>query len=57
MLREDLYAVPALLGATVMVVGLRQGLPRLPMMAAGGAVCFTLRVVSVWLDWNLPTAG
>ena len=55
--REDLYAVPALLGATVMVVGLRQGLPRLPMMAAGGAVCFALRVVSVWLDWNLPTAG
>jgi uncharacterized membrane protein YeiH len=55
-LREDLYAVPALLGAAVMVAGLRRGLPRGAMMLAGGAVCFAVRVLGVWQDWNLPVA-
>lgn len=55
-LREDLYAVPALLGAAVMVAGLRRGLPGGAMMLAGGAVCFAVRVLGVWQDWNLPVA-
>jgi uncharacterized membrane protein YeiH len=55
-LREDLYAVPALLGAAVMVAGLRRGLPRGAMMLAGGTVCFAVRVLGVWQDWNLPVA-
>jgi len=24
---------------------------------AGGVICFLLRVVSVWLHWNLPKAA
>jgi len=26
-------------------------------MAAGAAVCFVMRVVSVWRGWNLPRIG
>jgi uncharacterized membrane protein YeiH len=55
-LRVDVYAVAALAGALVMVVGIRFRLPRSLMMATGGAVCFLLRVTSVWRHWNLPTA-
>ena len=49
------YAVAALLGSAIMVIGVSRGLPRRWMMAAGGVFCFTLRVVSVWQHWNLPT--
>jgi uncharacterized membrane protein YeiH len=54
-LRTQVYALAALLGAAVLVIGLRRGLPRGPMMLAGAAVCFLVRMLSVWLDWNLPT--
>jgi len=55
-LRADVYATAALAGAAVVVVGLRLKLPRVPVAVAGAVVCFLLRMVSVWLHWNLPTA-
>jgi len=55
-LRADVYATAALAGAAVVVVGLRLKLPRVPVAIAGAVVCFLLRMVSVWLHWNLPTA-
>jgi uncharacterized membrane protein YeiH len=55
-LRADVYATAALAGATVVVVGLRLKLPRAPVAIAGALACFLLRMVSVWLHWNLPTA-
>lgn len=55
-LRTEIYAVAALAGAALMVVGIRRGLPRGWMMLAGGLFCFLVRVVSVWQHWNLPTA-
>jgi uncharacterized membrane protein YeiH len=53
-LRADVYATAALAGAICMVVGRKLRLP--PVWAAlfGGAVCFLLRVISVWEHWNLP---
>jgi len=54
-LRADVYATAALAGAAVVVLGLRFKLPRTPVAVAGGLVCFLLRMVSVWLHWNLPT--
>lgn len=53
-LRADVYATAALAGAAVMVAGMK--LNRSPQLMAvlGALVCFTLRVVSVWLHWNLP---
>lgn len=53
-LRADVYATAALAGAAVMVAGLSLGLPSTAMTVAGAAVCFGLRVVSVWRHWSLP---
>jgi uncharacterized membrane protein YeiH len=55
-LRADVYATAALTGAAVVVLGLKLKLPRTPVAIAGGLVCFLLRMVSVWLHWNLPIA-
>ncbi len=56
-LRADVYATAALAGAAVVVIGLKLKLPRTPTAVAGGLVCFLLRMVSVWLHWNLPKVG
>ncbi len=53
-LQVDVYAVAALAGAAVMVLGIKAGMPRSTMMVSGGIVCFLLRIVSVWQHWNLP---
>ncbi len=53
-LRQDIYAVAALAGAGATVIALRVRAPRAAAMAIGFAVCFLLRVVSVWQGWNLP---
>ncbi len=56
-LRADVYATAALAGAAVVVLGLKLKLPRTAVAIAGAVVCFFLRMVSVWLHWNLPKAG
>ncbi len=56
-LKADVYASAALAGAAAVVIGLRLKLPRTPVAIAGGVICFLLRVVSVWLHWNLPKAS
>jgi uncharacterized membrane protein YeiH len=56
-LRINLYATAALLGATVTTIGIRRGLPRSRMMVLGGVLCFVLRVVAAWQHWGLPRAG
>ena len=53
-LGQDIYAVAALAGAGATVIALRVRAPRAAAMAIGFAVCFLLRVVSVWQGWNLP---
>ncbi|GAY11449.1 trimeric intracellular cation channel family protein [Pseudonocardia sp. N23] len=53
-LRTDIYAVAAGLGAVVVVLGRRVGLPRAAAMAAGAVACLTLRLVSVAFGWHLP---
>ncbi len=53
-LRADVYATAAIAGSAVMIVARRLGVH--PVLAAflGGAACFLLRMISVWLHWNLP---
>ena len=53
-LRADVYATAALAGSAAMVIARKLGVP--PAIAAilGGVICFGLRMVSVWLHWNLP---
>jgi uncharacterized membrane protein YeiH len=53
-LRQDIYAVAALAGAAAAVLALRWRAPRAAAMSIGFAVCFVVRMVSVWQGWNLP---
>jgi uncharacterized membrane protein YeiH len=53
-LRVDVYAVAALLGATIVVIGVQRHLPKTPVVLAGGIACFALRVLAAWQHWQLP---
>jgi uncharacterized membrane protein YeiH len=55
-LRADLYAVAALVGAAIVVIANLLHLP--PGIAAlvGAAVCFGLRVMAIKRGWRLPVA-
>ena len=55
-LRSDLYAVAALSGAAVVVIGDQIDAPPLASALAGAALCFTLRVMAVRRGWHLPKA-
>jgi len=55
-LRSDLYAVAALAGASIVVVGHALGLSYGISALAGGAVCFGLRFMAIRHGWHLPVA-
>jgi uncharacterized membrane protein YeiH len=55
-LRSDLYAVAALAGATVVVVGEMLHSPSAITTFVGAAVCFTLRMLAIRYHLHLPTA-
>jgi uncharacterized membrane protein YeiH len=56
-LRADLYAVAALAGATVVVIGAALRLPSTTAVTIAGAVlCFGLRFVAIRRGWHLPVA-
>jgi uncharacterized membrane protein YeiH len=55
-LRSDIYAVAALLGAVVMILALKSKLPQSVATALGITACFVLRMLAVYHHWNLPTA-
>lgn len=55
-LLADVYATAALVGATVLVVCLKLGLGSRASAILGGLSCFVLRLLAVWLHWNLPVA-
>ncbi len=56
-LRADLYAVAALLGAAVVVIARTVQLPSGVAAVAGAALCFGLRVMAIRHGWQLPFAG
>jgi uncharacterized membrane protein YeiH len=55
-LRRELYAVPAVLGATIVTVGDGIGTPGNATAAVAAAAVFALRVLGVWRDWHFPVA-
>ncbi len=55
-LRTELYAVAALLGAAVMVAGKMLNLPSFVAAIAGAVLCFGLRFAAMQRGWQLPTA-
>jgi uncharacterized membrane protein YeiH len=56
-LRADLYAVAALAGAVVVVVGHELNLPPTLTAIAGAALCFGIRLVAIRRGWRLPVAN
>jgi uncharacterized membrane protein YeiH len=55
-LRTELYAVAALTGAVVMVLGRMLHVPTSAAATAGVVLCFALRFVAMRRGWQLPTA-
>ena len=56
-LRRDLYAVAALAGALVVVVGHALRWPAAPVAVAGALLCFALRWLAIRRGWRLPISG
>ena len=55
-LRKEIYAIAALSGASVVVLGNEVGLPSVPVSIAGAGLCFGLRSYAVRRGWQLPKA-
>ena len=55
-LRADLYAVAALAGAGVVVIGDLLHVPPIATTIAGALLCFALRLMAIQRGWRLPVA-
>lgn len=55
-LREGLYAIPALAGAAVVVGAAEAGTHGLAFPIVGAAVCFGIRLAGIHYDLNVPAA-
>jgi len=55
--RGELYAVAALTGAAVVVVGRMLQLPSAAVTITGAVLCFGLRFMAIKRGWQLPVAG
>jgi uncharacterized membrane protein YeiH len=53
-LRSELYAVAALAGATVVVIGQAMAFPSTVVAVAGAALCMALRLAALRRGWGLP---
>lgn len=51
---QELYATPALIGATWAVLSAGWGLPVAAVALPGVILCFGLRIVAVWRNWRAP---
>jgi uncharacterized membrane protein YeiH len=56
-LRSDLYAVAALVGAAIVVIANMLQLPSGAAALVGASCCFGLRVMAIRYGWRLPVAG
>jgi uncharacterized membrane protein YeiH len=55
-LRKEIYALAALAGGVVVVVGAQLDLPEGPVAIVGAVLIVTIRVVALWRRWNAPVA-
>jgi uncharacterized membrane protein YeiH len=53
-LRSELYAIPALVGAAITVAAMRLGVYGLPAALGAAAVCFVIRMLGVRFGLNAP---
>ena len=56
LLRQDIYATAAILGAAVFFIASTMGLDDLTSLTFGAGVCFIVRALSLHFGWNLPSA-
>ena len=54
---REFYAVAALAGALVMVIGDALRLPMAPVAVAGALTCIVLRLLAIRRGWQVPAAG
>ena len=54
--QSDFYALAALAGALLVVLGNWLGWPETPTAIAGAVLCFGLRILAMWFNWHLPSA-
>lgn len=55
-LRADLYAIAALVGALAIVFGSWLRLPQATVAVVGAALCFGIRFEAIRKGWKLPTS-
>jgi uncharacterized membrane protein YeiH len=55
-LRADIYAVAALAGAAVVVIGYLLHIPPTATTLIGALLCFGLRLIAIRRGWHLPIA-
>jgi uncharacterized membrane protein YeiH len=55
-LRADIYAVAALAGAAVVVIGSQLGVPPIATAMIAAVLCFGLRLMAIHRGWHLPVA-
>jgi uncharacterized membrane protein YeiH len=55
-LRREIYALAALAGGVLVVLGDWLRLPAGPVALVGAALVVVIRVVALWRRWNAPTA-
>jgi uncharacterized membrane protein YeiH len=53
-MREGLYAIPALVGAAITVISILTGVYGLPAALAAAAACFLIRLLGVYFKLNAP---
>lgn len=52
--QSDIYALAALAGASVVVLGHWLDWPPMPTAMAGALLCFALRILAMWFNWHMP---
>lgn len=55
-LREEIYALAAMVGASIVVIGAALGLTESWTVGTGVLAAFAIRVISVWRGWRAPRA-
>ncbi len=55
-LRTGLYAIPALVGAAIVVVAAKSGSHNLAFPILGAATCFGIRLAGIYFNLNVPQA-
>ena len=53
-LRTGLYAIPALIGATVLVLASRTGIHSVTVPIIAASTCFAIRLVGIHFDIEIP---